>query len=112
MSKRTTNYTQEFRDEAVKLALQSPTISCVAKSLGIPEGTLHTWLHKAKTNGKLPVSISSTHKTSLNTEHLLEDNKALRKRVARLEQEKEILKKAATCVPQARTNLTRSLVGL
>ena len=36
-------YPKEFKQEAIKLALESPSITGTAKSLGIPEVTLHTW---------------------------------------------------------------------
>jgi transposase-like protein len=45
------SYTTEFKQEAVQLALNSPNVAEVARSLGIPEGTLHTWLHRAKQDG-------------------------------------------------------------
>lgn len=35
-------YTKEFKREAIKLALESSSITGVAKSLGILEATLHT----------------------------------------------------------------------
>lgn len=94
MSKRSSNYTSEFREEALKLASNSPSITGVAKALGIPEGTLRTWLHKARQSGNYPVK--SVGADNINVNKLLEDNKALKKQVARLEQEKSILKKAAT----------------
>tara|TARA_R110000868_G_scaffold377347_3_gene642627 strand:+ start:166 stop:336 length:171 start_codon:yes stop_codon:yes gene_type:complete len=42
-------YTEEFIENAISLAISSPFISVVAKNLGIPEATLHTWL---KTRGQ------------------------------------------------------------
>ncbi len=41
-------YTAEFKQEAVKLALKSPSISKTAKELGIPMASLHTWVNKLK----------------------------------------------------------------
>tara|TARA_R110002124_G_scaffold81978_15_gene215581 strand:- start:16496 stop:16654 length:159 start_codon:yes stop_codon:yes gene_type:complete len=37
-------YTEEFIENAIGLAISSPSTSGVAKNLGIPEATLHTWL--------------------------------------------------------------------
>jgi len=48
MSKTNRRYTEEFKQEAVKLALQSPSIDKVARDLGIPGATLHDWLGKLK----------------------------------------------------------------
>jgi transposase-like protein len=45
-------YTKEFQLEAVNLALKSPSISSTATELGIPTGTLHTWIKNLK--GKAP----------------------------------------------------------
>ncbi len=39
-------YTNEFKREAIKLALESSNITGSAKSLGIPEATLHTWVRE------------------------------------------------------------------
>ncbi|HVT62772.1 MAG TPA: transposase [Legionellaceae bacterium] len=37
-------YTNEFKQEAVNLALKSVSISNTAKELGIPCATLNTWI--------------------------------------------------------------------
>jgi transposase len=96
MSENTTrmkrSYTEEFIEEAVKLALSSPSISGTAKSLGIPEGTLHTWL---QTRGK----SKKSNKTQ-NYDELLQENRKLNKELFRLRQEKEILKKASAYFAQ------------
>lgn len=43
--KKPTRYTTEFRQSAVKLAVESDQpISQTAKELGINENTLHTWI--------------------------------------------------------------------
>jgi transposase-like protein len=41
MAKKLRTYTAEFKQEAVKLILNSPSISVTAKELGIPTPTLH-----------------------------------------------------------------------
>ncbi len=92
MTKVSRSYTKEFKDEAVKLALNSVSVSSAAKDLGIPDATLHTWVKKAKQRGEYVSTLSN----GLNVNDLLEENKKLHKRLARLEQEKAILKKAAT----------------
>lgn len=85
-------YTEEFISEAIKLALSSPSITGTAKSLGIPDATLHTWVKtKSINNKKNKNNINS--KSDVN--NLLEENRKLHKELARLKQEKEILKKAA-----------------
>ncbi len=97
MSKANKSYTDEFKQEAINLALSSPSVTAVAKSLGIPEGTLHTWVNRAKlvANASGKTNITSG-KSKIELNKVLNENKELRKKVARLEKEKEILKKAAT----------------
>lgn len=89
-------YPKEFKQEAIKLALESPSITGTAKSLGIPEATLHTWVRKAKNSGEQIITKADGTINHVNVTNILDENKELRKRLARLEQEKAILKKAAT----------------
>jgi transposase-like protein len=76
------SYTEEFKQEAVKLALNSPTISDAAKGLGMPVGTLHTWLQYAKANGACIDTVNNKTKTAA---ELLEENKKLKKQLSLLE---------------------------
>jgi transposase len=89
------SYPNEFKQEAVKLAFESISVSSVAKDLGIPDATLHTWVKKAKQSGKY-ISAPDGVRGNLNINDVLEKNKELKKKLSRLEQEKAILKKAAT----------------
>ena len=89
-------YPQEFKQEAVQLALKSPSIVQTAKSLGIPVATLHTWIHKLK--GKLKTEGTSVQGQDVAT--ILEENRRLHKENLILKEEKEILKKAATYFAQ------------
>lgn len=43
MSRQLRKYTNEFKQEAIKLALQSLSIVKTANELGVPAATLHTW---------------------------------------------------------------------
>jgi len=93
MTKSTRSYTVEFKREAVELALSTSSVVQAAKDLGMPEATLHTWVQKAKQMGECinPATDKPAH-----VGNLIEENQQLKKRLARLEQEKAILKKAAT----------------
>ena len=82
-------YTEEFIENAISLAISSPSISGVAKNLGIPEATLHTWFKSRGQNKKV---------NKLDISKILDENKKLNKELARIKQEQEILKKAAACV--------------
>lgn len=94
-SKTVRSYTREFKEEAVKLALKSPSVSSTARELGIPLPTLHSWMNKFKKSGGEP-----TEKNQNDIASLLEENRRLHKAQAIAMEEKEILKKAATYFAQ------------
>ena len=80
-------YPEEFRREAVHLVLSGRSKMSVADSLGCSPASLTNWVnqHLADT-GTRPEQATSAEKT---------ENRELRARVKRLEQERDILKKAA-----------------
>ena len=90
MSKQTTKpYSAEFKERAVRLAVESDqTVAQTARDLGINENTLHTWLSKYNQNGNGPPR-------QVNSEHLYDELKRLKKENALLKEERDILKKAA-----------------
>jgi len=96
MSRVNKSYTNEFKEGAIKLALSSVSVTKAAKDLGIPEATLHTWVNKAKQSGSTAVTMPDGVVNSVSVAAVINENLELKKRVARLEQEKAILKKAAT----------------
>ena len=91
MSRETPNsYTAEFKESAVKLALESDkSVAQVAKDIGVNVNTLHTWIRKYS---KHPTSVEKCNRSD---EHLYDELKRLRKEVARLTEERDLLKKAA-----------------
>lgn len=91
MERSVRKYTQEFRQEAVKLALQKPSVSDAAKSLGIPTATLHSWVNSLKRQSK----VNNVSATDVDMSAILAKNRRLNKELAILKEEKEILKKAA-----------------
>lgn len=86
-------YTQEFKQEAVNLALKSPSISQTAKELGISIPTLHTWIKALK-------NILPNSKGVNDISTLLEENRRLHKELLRAQEERDILKKAAAYFAQ------------
>ncbi len=97
MSRQLRKYTSEFKQEAIKLALQSPSIVKTANELGIPAATLHTWIHALKKQGNLG-SINAAGAKDMTA--LIEENRRLHKELAIAKEEREILKKAAAYFAQ------------
>lgn len=97
-SRQVKKYSEEFKQRAVTLALNSPTIAQVALELGMPVGTLHTWVEKLK--GKTSSSTSASKNNQPDMATLLEQNRRLNKELARVTEEREILKKAAAYFAQ------------
>jgi transposase len=89
MSRKVRRYTKEFREEAVKLALQSKAFSKTAKDLGIPTATVTTWVRQLKNR------LITKDDALPNVHHLLEENRRLHKELSIVKEEREILKKAS-----------------
>ena len=101
------NYTPDFKQSAVQLALRSPSVKVAAKELSIPIATLTTWLYQFKEGniaspGQIltPESAGSIdpatgQQLKENLARLLEENRRLNKTISVLEEERLILKKAA-----------------
>ncbi len=85
---RVSKYPPEFRDQAVALVLDGNRgVRDVARELGINHETLRNWVTKARRDRTAgPAALSSDERLEL---------ARLRRKVAELEMEKEILKKAA-----------------
>jgi len=88
MGKNNSAFSEEFKESAMQLALNSDqSVSQVARELGISIGTLHNWLYKRR----LKESEEQVPKVK---ESLEDENKRLRKELALVKEEREILKKA------------------
>ena len=89
-------YTQEFKDSAIQLSLNSEQSTLqIAKDLGISSQTLYTWLKIYREEHNLKTGFSTNHKSSSTKESLEEENRRLRKELASVKKDREILKKAA-----------------
>jgi transposase len=88
-------YTQEFKDSAIQLALNSEKSALqIAKDLGMSDKTLYAWLKEYRKKNNLQTNISAHNKSGSSKESLEEENRRLRKELAKVKQEREILKKA------------------
>lgn len=82
-------YTEEFRRSSAKMAVElDQPIAATARDLGIQDGTLYGWVAKY-----YPDRQQSSH--SGDKPDSSEELKRLRKEVAQLRMERDILKKAA-----------------
>jgi len=82
------NYTSEFKESSVKLAIESDqSIKKTAESLGIRPSTLHTWVNKYTK----PIANQQKERTDA---HLYDELKSLKKELAQVKQERDLLKKA------------------
>ena len=86
-------YPREFRDDVVAVARkgQSP-LKQIAKDLGIFEGCLHGWLKKADVEDGNRPGVTASEQGEL---------REARKRIRLLEQENEVLRRAAAYLSQA-----------
>lgn len=85
MSKK--RYSEEFKLQAAKLVIESGyTYKEAAKRLGATDWSIRQWVAKFRKNGQLPPKGTPVPEA--------EELKRLRKEVARLQMENEILKKA------------------
>jgi transposase len=83
-------YTKEFKEGAARLVIeQGRTIADTAKSLGVSPWTLSRWVRAAKGGG---AEVFPGHGQRPPLE---QENFELRRQVKQLEEEREILKKAA-----------------
>ena len=88
-------YPKEFRDDVVRVALNrepGATLPQIAKDFGIHVGTLDKWLRQARIeDGEQPGMTRAEN----------EELRDLRRRNRLLEQENEVLRRAATYLSQA-----------
>lgn len=97
MSTGTSKYTPEFRQEAVRMVLEEGQRQTdVAKRLGITESSINNWVYNERRRrreaGLIPGSTSVTSTTGFQPS--LEDYRKLERENRRLQQERDILKKA------------------
>lgn len=83
-------YTQEFKDSTIQLILNSDkSILQISKDLDVSDKTLYAWLRAYREKHDIPTP------TQQSKESLEEENRRLRKELAQVKKEREILKKAA-----------------
>jgi len=86
-------FPKEFRDDVVAVARTGHApISQIAKDFGISDATLHNWLKKAEIEDGLRPGLTDADRREL---------REVKKRNRLLEQENEVLRRAAAYLSQA-----------
>lgn len=95
MTKRRKKYSKEFKLEAVKMVIeQGRSAAEVARSLGLNDNLLHLWKQKAIKDGDLAFPGNGRRND------VEEELRQLRRELAQVKQDREILKKAAAYFAQ------------
>jgi transposase-like protein len=88
-------YPEEFREDVVRVARSRPdgvTLEQIAADFGVHPMTLSAWLRKAAVEDGVKPGVTNAEQS---------ENRELRKRVRLLEQENEVLRRAAAYLSQA-----------
>lgn len=89
MGKVQKTYTREFKEEAVRLVQSSgKPIAQIARELGISDSAIHGWRKELTEHGK-EAFPGKGHQSELE-----EENRRLKRELERVQQERDILKKA------------------
>ena len=86
------SFTEEFKREAVGLAIERGNVSAVARDLGIHESVLNRWKRQLQQEGQQPGSGKRPFPGNGNTRD--EEMAKLQRELARVKEENAILKKA------------------
>ena len=85
------NYPLEFKVSSAQLAVDSDQpVAQTARDLGVNHNTLHNWIAKYSDSNQVNQKNMSNNKASC-----FEENKLLKKELALVKQERDLLKKAA-----------------
>lgn len=85
------NYPLEFKVSSAQLAVDSDQpIAQTARDLGVNHNTLHNWIAKYSDSNQVNQKNMSNNKATC-----FEENKRLKKELALVKQERDLLKKAA-----------------
>jgi len=85
-------YSEEFREDVVRLIRGGMRVKQASVDMGVPEATLYVWLKRS--------DIEDGVKPGLKEDELAELREA-KKRIRELEQENEILRRASAYLSQA-----------
>ena len=92
-------YDEEFKKQAILLAKEMGN-AAAAKELGIPKGTLGTWIHKAKAG---EIDTGSGTRTPEESMNLAQQLQAANKRIKELEKKNRELERLNEFLEEAST---------
>lgn len=91
------NYPLEFKISSAQLAVDSKqSVAKTARDLGVNHNTLHGWIEKYSDSNQVNQKNMSNDKATC-----FEENKRLKKELALVKQERDLLKKAAAYFAKA-----------
>lgn len=91
------NYPLEFKISSAQLAVDSnQSVAKTARDLGVNHNTLHGWIEKYSDSNQVNQKNMSNDKATC-----FEENKRLKKELALVKQERDLLKKAAAYFAKA-----------
>lgn len=86
------NYPLEFKISSAQLAIDSKQpVAQTARNLGVNHNTLHGWIDKYSDSNQ----TNQKNMSNVNKVACFEENKQLKKELALVKQERDLLKKAA-----------------
>lgn len=92
------NYPLEFKVSSAQLAIDSDkSVAQTARDLGVNHNTLHSWIDKYSDSNQ----INQKNMNNANKAACFEENKRLKKELALVKQERDLLKKAAAYFARA-----------
>ena len=86
MGRKVKSYTQEYKNTIIELFNSGKTYAEISSEYGVPKTTIRQWVNKANN-----INNNNNNNTSNKNDA---DLKAIKKTMAQLEQENEVLKKA------------------
>jgi transposase len=95
MAEKRRKYDAEFREGAVRIVLETGKPSAeVARDLGVHEGTLQTWVHRARARAEAAAAGGLNESEREELRRLREENSRQRKEIAELGMERDVLKRS------------------
>ena len=90
-----THYEPDFKEEILRMLNSGKNVDEISKTFGIGRNVLYTWKSKSQMKTKTKTSEEqTTYSLNRNADRLISENELLKKENARLQSERDILKKA------------------